>query len=557
MALVSYLRSPADREKAAQRAHRRLTTSSGRPRRGWYIAAGLVVLLVAAFGAFAIVFVSARASLTADSLALARVGMPLGGGTIQSVSIVSGPHSSPIPAEVRGDPTIWPKRKIPAHTEVTIDVTIKRPGWIAWLAGKTQHLRLTVMTPSASLRSHYLTLRPGQPIALRFKAPIRSIAYGTPGHLTRRVLSSPRSEIKLNRTATAGTLTVSAAMRSWESAGATTVSWFPAGGAASAVALPTPGTPILPHTKLTFTFSKPISEALGHGRPLISPATPGSWRTVNSHQLQFQPVGYGYGLGAKVSVQLPNGVRLAGAQQTGTSTGATWTVPGGSTLRLQQMLSLLGYLPFDYKYAAGGVGLSPEAQEKAAIQPPAGRFEWRYPNVPSQLRSFWSPGTFGTMTKGALMAFENDHALTTDGVPGVNVWRSLINAVIAGKRSSFGYTYVSVSIASQTLHLWHSGHEVMSTPVNTGISSAPTATGTYPVFEHIPVTTMSGTNPDGSHYSDPGIQFVSYFNGGDALHAFTRAQYGFPQSLGCVEMALAPAGRVYPYTPIGTLVTVS
>jgi lipoprotein-anchoring transpeptidase ErfK/SrfK len=129
--------------------------------------------------------------------------------------------------------------------------------------------------------------------------------------------------------------------------------------------------------------------------------------------------------------------------------------------------------------------------------------------------------------------------------------------VITGKRSSFGYTYVSVSIASQRLTLWHSGHEVMTTAVNTGIASAPTATGTYPVFEHLPVTTMSGTNPDGSHYSDPGIQFVSYFNGGDALHAFTRAQYGFPQSLGCVEMALGPAGQVYPYTPIGTLVTVS
>jgi L,D-transpeptidase catalytic domain len=98
---------------------------------------------------------------------------------------------------------------------------------------------------------------------------------------------------------------------------------------------------------------------------------------------------------------------------------------------------------------------------------------------------------------------------------------------------------------------------VLSTAVNTGIASAPTATGTYPVFEHLPVTTMSGTNPDGSHYSDPGIQWVSYFNGGDALHSFTRAQYGFPQSLGCVEMPLGPASQVYPYTPIGTLVTVS
>ncbi len=104
--------------------------------------------------------------------------------------------------------------------------------------------------------------------------------------------------------------------------------------------------------------------------------------------------------------------------------------------------------------------------------------------------------------------------------------------------------------------MWHSGRTVVTAAVNTGISSAPTASGTYPVFEHIPSGTMSGTNPDGSHYNDPGIQYISYFNGGDALHAFTRAQYGFPQSLGCVEMALGPAGQVYPYTPIGTLVHV-
>ena len=50
---------------------------------------------------------------------------------------------------------------------------------------------------------------------------------------------------------------------------------------------------------------------------------------------------------------------------------------------------------------------------------------------------------------------------------------------------------------------------------------------------------------------------VSYFNGGDALHGFTRAQYGSPQSLGCVEMPYSVAAEVYPYTPIGTLVDVA
>jgi lipoprotein-anchoring transpeptidase ErfK/SrfK len=68
---------------------------------------------------------------------------------------------------------------------------------------------------------------------------------------------------------------------------------------------------------------------------------------------------------------------------------------------------------------------------------------------------------------------------------------------------------------------------------------------------------MTGTNPDGSKYSDPGIPWVSYFNGGDALHGFVRGSYGFPQSDGCVEMPPSHAEVVYPLTPIGTLVTVS
>ena len=91
---------------------------------------------------------------------------------------------------------------------------------------------------------------------------------------------------------------------------------------------------------------------------------------------------------------------------------------------------------------------------------------------------------------------------------------------------------------------------------NTGVSAAPTALGTFPVYLRFTSQTMSGTEPDGTHYSDPGIPWVSYFNGGDALHGFIRSSYGWPQSLGCVEMPFASAATVWPHTPIGTLVTV-
>jgi lipoprotein-anchoring transpeptidase ErfK/SrfK len=112
------------------------------------------------------------------------------------------------------------------------------------------------------------------------------------------------------------------------------------------------------------------------------------------------------------------------------------------------------------------------------------------------------------------------------------------------------------ALVPESLTLWSAGHVVLKSPGNTGIPESPTKHGTFAVFEHIPVGTMRGTNPDGTHYDDPGIRYISYFNGGDAIHEFPRGSYGTPQSLGCVELPLAAAAKVWPYTPIGTLVTV-
>ena len=137
------------------------------------------------------------------------------------------------------------------------------------------------------------------------------------------------------------------------------------------------------------------------------------------------------------------------------------------------------------------------------------------------------------------------------------VWHALLADAVAGHRYDVPYSYVYVhSQVPQKLTLWSAGRTVLTSPGNTGIPSRPTVPGTYQVFEHIPVGTMSGINPDGSHYHDPGIRWISYFNGGDALHSFPRASYGTPQSLGCVELPLAAAAKVWPYTPVGTLVTI-
>jgi lipoprotein-anchoring transpeptidase ErfK/SrfK len=547
---VSYLRRPVS-EGASARRRGRISVHYRRPRRGVFTAVGLLALAAAA-AVVAIALATSHASLKADGRALARVDLPLGGGKIESVLATSGPTASLLPVELRGR-QIWPRRRIPAGQAVTIQVVVKRPGAISWLTGSEERLRLTIIAPTAHVLSPYLTLAAGAPLRVRFNQPVQWVTYGPLGSIKRHVLPAPETTVALPRPAAAGSELVAAGPRTWESARASTVSWFPAGARrATAVASPSPGSRITPETPITLTFSEPVAKALGSNLPPVSPGTPGSWHEGNVHTITFDPQGYGYGLGTTVKVPLPSGVNVVGAG----GPVASWSVPPGSTLRLQQLLAQLGYLPVDFN--GPHVGLTPQAQIQAAVRPPSGTFGWRYPNTPSVLRSDWQPGTFGTITRGAVMAFENNQGMTADGVAGPQVWKALIAAAIAGKSSTFGYTVVSVSEGSpESQSTWHNGRVVVSGPVNTGIPQAPTALGLYPVFEHAPSVTMSGTNPDGSHYSDPGVPWVSYFNGGDALHGFLRASYGTAQSLGCVEMPYSEAEAVYNYTPIGTLVNVT
>jgi L,D-transpeptidase catalytic domain len=337
------------------------------------------------------------------------------------------------------------------------------------------------------------------------------------------------------------------------------VSWFPRSRAPVMVSLPAAGARISPATPLHLTFSRPVSEVLGSGHPTLSPGTPGRWRESDSHTLVFIPSGLGAALGSQLRVRLPRAVAVTSGTGSGlrTTNQIEWTVPPGSTLRLQQLLAQAGDLPVDWQPSGAEVSRTPGAEAQAAVDPPSGSFGWRYPNTPHQLQSMWTPGQANLITKGAVMKFENENDITVDGLAGPSVWRTLLGDALAGKRLSSGYSYVYVHReVPETMTLWHDGHTVITSPANTGISGAETELGTFPVFEHLPETTMSGTNPDGSHYEDPGIKWVSYFNGGDALHNFDRSSFGSPQSLGCVELPLAASAEIWPYTPIGTLVTV-
>jgi len=308
-----------------------------------------------------------------------------------------------------------------------------------------------------------------------------------------------------------------------------------------------------PDEPVTVGFSAPLAPT--SPMPRLDPAVAGSWVRLSPAIVQFDPAA-SLPPGTTITLTVPGGaggvVPVAG---TGLAAPVTvhFTVAPMSVHRLQELLAQLGYLPLSFSPASS----APVPAAELAIDQP-GTFRWRWSTLPAVLTRQWTEGTANVLTTGAVMAFEDQHGLATDGVAGPQVWRTLLAAATTGSTDSFGHwDWVDVSTAlPETVTVWQDGAVVFRTLANTGIPQAPTAPGTFPVYLRYRTTTMSGTNPDGSHYSDPGVPWVSYFNGGDALHGFVRPGYGYPQSLGCVEMAPAAAQVVWPLTPIGTLVTV-
>ncbi len=301
---------------------------------------------------------------------------------------------------------------------------------------------------------------------------------------------------------------------------------------------------------ITVSVSTPL--AANTPMPTLNPPVTGTWQRTTPTTLVFTPSAP-FIPSSSETVTIPSGptgLQSQGGRTLVQPTTVQFSIAAGSELRLQQLLAQLGYLPLTFTPSA------PLSGPQEVAQPQVGAFAWRWA-MPASLESLWTQGTDNVITHGAIMTFQDQNGLGTDGVAGPQVWTKLLQNVAAGTVNTAAYTYASVSQAlPQSVTIYSNGAVVYTTPANTGVAAAPTAPGTYPVYLRYTVTTMSGTNPDGSHYSDPGIPWVSYFNGGDALHGFDRASYGTPQSDGCVEMPPANAAVVYPLTPIGTLVTV-
>jgi hypothetical protein len=223
---------------------------------------------------------------------------------------------------------------------------------------------------------------------------------------------------------------------------------------------------------------------------------------------------------------------------------------------MQQALARLGYLGAKLR-PTYTVVIKPGAETRReaavhAFHPPRGRLAPSPADAPPA-----KMGTLDPTTKGALLVYQANHNLEMTGEPNVSTWDSVLAAETLNRRNPKPYTWVSVSESipeSLTLHEGH--HVVLKTPANTGVPGAETEQGIFPVYERFVSTTMTGTDPDGTHYVAPDVPWVNYFNGGDAVHGYPRASYGTPQSNGCVELPIETAKRVFDKLTVGDIVDV-
>lgn len=521
---------------------RRLRHKASPPARHWWWL-GVVPVLAAAV----LWGISPHARLSMSSRGLARITLYGVAVHVAGAQLQWGQGHTLLVQDRRG--ALWPGGSVAPGQVVTLTVHL------AGIAGWPTTIRQVLTTPpTPHLAATTLDIPLGHPADVPWTAPVSAVSVVSAGPST--TLSVPAALVPLGPRQTVpgqtGTWTLRVQARPWEKpvvAGTLrwrTVPWLHV--RLTATANPTDATPLL-----TLEWSAPLAHP-DFREWRLSPSLPGQWRQVSGTVYTFATTAP-LPPDTRVSVSVrggPEGPHAEDGSFLARSPDLTWTTPPGLSVRLQEWLAQLGYLPVTWTPAS-----APSPTWASVYDPPAGSFSWAYPNVPVPLQRLWDPGNWNVMVQGAMMHFEHHMNLPQTIGPTRAVWVALRAAVRDDDAVNTGYSYAYVSETEpEQLWLWKDGSVLVHTLANTGIPATPTSLGTYPVYQKLPFQIMRGTNPNGAPYADP-VHWINYFWGSEAVHGFVRAAYGFPQSLGCVELPLDVAETVYNNLPYGSLVTVA
>jgi len=120
-----------------------------------------------------------------------------------------------------------------------------------------------------------------------------------------------------------------------------------------------------------------------------------------------------------------------------------------------------------------------------------------------------------------------------------------VSAPVAGR-------WIDINLSKQRLTAYQGNSAVFSTLISSGVAGRRTPTGRFAVRTKIPSQRMTGPG-----YNLPGVPYVMYFAGANAIHGtYWHNNFGRPMSHGCVNMRIPEAKWIYNWASIGTPVSV-
>jgi lipoprotein-anchoring transpeptidase ErfK/SrfK len=112
--------------------------------------------------------------------------------------------------------------------------------------------------------------------------------------------------------------------------------------------------------------------------------------------------------------------------------------------------------------------------------------------------------------------------------------------------------YIDVNLSEQTLYAFEGTKLVNQFLISSGISSHPTPTGEYHVYNKTRSQTM-----DGPGYSLPHVEWISWWSGDYSIHGtYWHNNFGHPMSHGCINASNGNAEWIYNWDEVGTPVYV-
>lgn len=137
-------------------------------------------------------------------------------------------------------------------------------------------------------------------------------------------------------------------------------------------------------------------------------------------------------------------------------------------------------------------------------------------------------------------------------IPGKSAPAAVPSAGISPVTGAVSGRWIDINLSQQRLTAYQGQTAMLSVLISSGVAGKRTPTGTFAVRTKIFSQTMSGPG-----YRLPGVPYVMYFAGANAIHGtYWHNNFGRPMSHGCVNMRTSEAAWLYNWARVGTPVKV-